>query len=124
MNSKTTTLYSATNKINDHLYNKVSMYCSFHRMKWQSFNITILLKTSRNYQEWNSTKKLIWKTSENDQHFNQHQQLSMKTTDEMIQTLVRTVMNNVTNQLISQWSHKFKHNWQTEVNFTKIEEYV
>ena len=124
MNSKTTTLYFVINRISSHLCNKVSMYCSFHKMKWWSLDVVILLRTLRNYQEWNSIKRLIWKISENDQHLDQHQQLSVKTTDETIWTLVRTVINSIMNQLILQWLYKFKHDQQIKVNSTKTEECV
>ena len=42
------------------------MYCSFHRVKQWDFDVTILLKALRNYQEWNNMKKSIRKTSKND----------------------------------------------------------
>ena len=93
-------------------------------MKWQSLDITILLRTLRIYQEWNSMKKLIWETSENNQYLDQHWQLSVKMMNKTIQTSIKTVVNSVMNQLISQWSYKFKHDWQTEVNSTKTEEHV
>ena len=122
--SKTITSYSAIDRISSHLCDEISMYCSSHRMGWQSFDITILLRTSRNYQEWNSTKRLIWKASENDQHFNQHQQLLMKMTDKTIQTLTETVMNSITNQLILQWLYRFRHDQQIKINSVKIKEWI
>ena len=124
MNNKAITSHSVTDRISDHLCSKVLTYCSFHRVRWQSFDITILLRTSRDYQEQDSTKRSIWRTSENDQHFDQHQQLSMRTTDETIQTLIKTIMNSVMNQSVSQWFHKFRHDWQTKVNSAKTEEHT
>ena len=44
------------------------MYCSLHRMRWQSLDIIILLRTLRIYQEQDSMKKSIWETSENNQY--------------------------------------------------------
>ena len=84
MNSKATTSYSVINKVNDHLCSRISMYCSFYRVGWWSFDITILLRTLRDYQEWDSTKRLIWETSENDQYFDQHWQLSVRIMNEII----------------------------------------
>ena len=82
------------------------------------------MRALRNYQEQDSTKKLIWETSENDQHFDQHWQLSVRMMNEMIQTLVRTVMNDIMNQSALQWSHKFRHDQQTKINSVKIKEHV
>ena len=73
------------------------MYCSSHRMRWWSFDVTILLRTLRNYQRWNSIKRLIWKASENDQCFDQHQQSTVKMTNKVIQTSAETIVNDVTN---------------------------
>ena len=112
------------NRINDHLCNKVSMYCSFHRVRWWSFDVTILLRILRDYQEQDSTKKLIWETSKNDQHFDQHWQSTMKIMNEMIWTSVRTIMNNIMNQLILQWSYKHRHDWQKKDNSAKNEESI
>ena len=98
------------------------MYCSFHRVKQWSFDVTILLKTSRDYQEQDSTKKLIWETSENNQYFDQHQQSSVKMMNEIIWTSIRTVMNNIMNQLILWWFYKSRHSQQTEINLVKTEE--
>ena len=107
--SEATTSHSATDRISDHLCSRISIYCSSHKVRWWSSDITILLRTSRNYQEWDSAKKLIWEASENNQHFNQHQQLSVRMTDETIQTLIEIIINSITNQLILQWSHEFRH---------------
>jgi len=54
MSNKTMYSYSVTEWISSQVLNEVSMNCDTHRVKQQSFHITILLRAQECYQRWDS----------------------------------------------------------------------